>query len=136
MPSPTPGPRPRSSLALIASSPVTYPLLITADGHLTGNINPPTNPAGLPEARIVLEPAGEPGRAGRIAYFGPDYPVRLLVQEAGGKRRGYLHWTDQQVYPAVSQGPDQWKSKVVLAEAPDPVRSVWLIELYARRTGS
>lgn len=113
-----------------AAPPVTYPLLITADGHLACNPNPHTNPGGLPAARIVLEPAGEPGLVGQIAYFGADYPVRLLVQEAGGRKRGYLHWTAQQLY-AVSGGRGLTQHEAVLAGTADPVRSVWRIELYA-----
>lgn len=110
----------------LALPPVTYPLLITADGHLTCNPNPHTNPGGLPQARIVLEPAAEPGLAGQIAYFGHDYPVRLLVQDESGRKRGYLHWTDDMFY-GVSEG----HRNAVLAATPDPTRSVWLIELYA-----
>lgn len=106
--------------------PVTYPLLITADGHLMAPANPHTNPGGLPAARIVLEPATEPGLQGQIAYFGADYPVRLLVQEDGGRKRGYLHWTKNSFYAITGS-----LFEVVLAAQPDPAHSTWLIELYA-----
>jgi hypothetical protein len=81
------------------------------------------NPA-LPLVELVLEPA-DTYLAGHIAYPGDHYPLRLRVQEVSGKKqRGYLQRTGVPPNPI-------WVS---VSSDPDPARSVWYLDLYARQS--